>query len=146
MARGLLSAVCAGYAPQDGGVVRDRDRDDGTAGLDLLSTFDDGVGWLFAYAGDALRDPSAPPPPTRVSVMVGFRLDVRVVDWVEVSECSTRGEAVDRIECLGLSPSTSAGACVRILSLLACPWSSGPLTAARLSMEDGSVTACKTRK
>lgn len=74
VSRGLLAPVCAGYAPVESD----------SAERDLLRSFDDAVGWLFAYAGDALRDPFAPPPPTQVSVMTGTDLDVRVADWIEV--------------------------------------------------------------
>lgn len=79
VSRGLLMPLCAGYAPaEDGG------GGGGGAERDLLQSFDDAVGWLFAYAGDALRDPFAPPPPTQVSVMEGSGLDVQVADWIEV--------------------------------------------------------------
>lgn len=73
--RGLLTPLCAGYAPSEDQISEDRD---------LLRSFDDAVGWLFAYAGDALRDPFAPAPVTQVSVMTSIGLDVRVADWIEV--------------------------------------------------------------
>lgn len=79
VSRGLLMPLCAGYALADD--------DGGGAERDLLRSFDDAVGWLFAYAGDALRDPFTPPSPTQISVMEGSGLDVRVADWIEVCAC-----------------------------------------------------------
>lgn len=80
----LLTPLCAGY---------DRPRDLATVAVDtaasenqrdLNRSFDDAVGWLFAFAGDALRDPFAPPPPTQVAVMANTGVDVRVTGWTEV--------------------------------------------------------------
>lgn len=93
----LLNPLCAGYDRPEG--VREGEelvegRGNGSNDSvgkhrDLSRSFDDAVGWLFAYAGDALRDPFAPPPPTEVAVMTGTRLDVRVANWVEVcASCS----------------------------------------------------------
>ena len=82
----LLTPLCAGYDEHLAGT-----RDASAASKqskqrerDLPRSFDDGVGWLFAYAGEALRDPSAPPPPPEVSVMRGSRLCVSVAEWIEV--------------------------------------------------------------
>lgn len=82
VSRGLLSPLCAGYGPphtNTGASATEVGEQ-----RDLLRSFDDAVGWLFAYAGDALRDPFAAPPPTKVVVMMGTRLDVRISDWIEV--------------------------------------------------------------
>lgn len=89
----LLIPICAGYI--------DRPKDDSTGGSsgggggsdfgngdedqgDHFRSFDDAVGWLFAFAGDALRNPFAPPPPTQVAVMTNTRVDVAVTGWTEV--------------------------------------------------------------
>lgn len=84
----LLNPLCAGYdRPEEPGLAGGWNEGSGSREgeqRDLSRSFDDAVGWLFAYAGDALRDPFAPAPPTRVEVMTGSRLDVRVTDWIEV--------------------------------------------------------------
>ncbi|CAN0236426.1 unnamed protein product, partial [Laminaria digitata] len=106
----LLKPLCAGYdRPEDstsaaagGGGGRGRGgggggaaggggggeggRGSGSEQQGLFRSFDDAVGWLFAYEGDALRDPFAPPPPTQIAVMTGTSLDVRVTDWIETSD------------------------------------------------------------
>lgn len=86
VARGLLVPLCAGYAPAEDGAAGGMEgfRDGETEGNDLVSSFDDAAGWLFAYAGDALRNPFAPPPVAQIGVMTGSTLDVRVTDWAEV--------------------------------------------------------------
>ncbi len=52
--------------------------------VDLFGSFDDAAGWLFAFEGDALRNPFAPPPPIHVAVMTNTAVDVAVTGWVEV--------------------------------------------------------------
>lgn len=82
----LLSPMCAGYEDHvegDGDASSHRRQQRQWQG-DLLRSFDDGVGWLFAYTGEALRNPFAPPPPTEVAVMKGSRLCVSVTEWIEV--------------------------------------------------------------
>ena len=93
----LLKPLCAGYdRPENAGaaggagggwgdvVGKSGGKNEGGEQRSLFRSFDDAVGWLFAYAGDALRDPFAPPPPTQIAVMTRTRLDVRVTDWIEV--------------------------------------------------------------
>lgn len=88
--RGLLAPICAGYAPpEDQHAIANGIPSGANEDVDLLRSFDDAAGWLFAYAGGALRDPFAPPSPTQVSVMVGIQLDVRVTHWVEVRGCDS---------------------------------------------------------
>lgn len=90
----LLIPICAGYDhPRDdptgggsggaGGEVGNGEEDE----ADHFRSFDDAVGWLFAFAGDALRNPFAPPPPTQVAVMTNTGVDVAVTGWTEV--CSS---------------------------------------------------------
>lgn len=97
----LLIPICAGYdRPKDdltfsssrsggGGDFDSGDEDEG----DHFRSFDDAVGWLFAFAGDALRNPFAPPPPTQVAVMANTRVDVAVTGWTEV--CSVNNMVRD---------------------------------------------------
>lgn len=84
----LLSPVCAGYEEHlEGGGDASSHRQQQQQRQwqrDLIRSFDDGVGWLFAYTGEALRNPFASPPPTEVAVMKGSRLCVSVTEWVEV--------------------------------------------------------------
>lgn len=82
----LLTPLCAGYdrPRSDLGVPAAGDRTAAEYERDPSRSFDDAVGWLFALAGDALRDPFAPPPPTQVAVMTNTGVDVRVTGWKEV--------------------------------------------------------------
>ena len=100
----LLKPLCAGYdRPEDtsaaggggagwgngsgGSGAKSGGQSGGKSGGEhrsLFRSFDDAVGWLFAYEGDALRDPFAPPPATQVAVMTGTSLDVRITGWIEV--------------------------------------------------------------
>ncbi|CAM9874561.1 unnamed protein product [Ectocarpus fasciculatus] len=85
----LLTAVCAGYhCPEEEQEVAGGggDSSSGKEQGELLRSFDDAVGWLFAFVGDALRDPFAPPPPTQVAVMSNTAVDVRVTGWTETSD------------------------------------------------------------
>lgn len=87
----LLAPVCAGYhRPEEEFTGGGGDSSSGKEQGELLRSFDDAVGWLFAFVGDALRDPFAPPPPTQVAVMSNTGVDVRVTGWTEVS-VETRG-------------------------------------------------------
>lgn len=92
---GLLRPLCAGYDSsldaKEGALPPSsstKGGDDGGGGeekqQDLARSFNDAAGWLFAYAGDALRDPFAPPPPTQVAVMTGSLVDVKIPNWIEV--------------------------------------------------------------
>lgn len=84
----LLAPVCAGYHRPEEEVAGGGGGDSNSGGKEqgeLLRSFDDAVGWLFAFVGDALRDPFAPPPPTQVAVMSNTGVDVRVTGWTEVS-------------------------------------------------------------
>lgn len=84
----LLTPVCAGYdRPKDpagsatgggGGGAEEEEP------ADLFGSFDDAAGWLFAFEGDALRNPFAPPPPIQVSVMTNTGVEVAVTGWIEV--------------------------------------------------------------
>lgn len=79
----LLTPVCAGYdRPKDspgGGATGDESEP-----ADLFGSFDDAAGWLFAFEGDALRNPFAPPPPIQVAVMTSTGVEVGVTGWTEV--------------------------------------------------------------
>lgn len=83
VSHGLLSPLCAGYGTPNKNPFASAT--EARVQRDLLHSFDDAVGWLFAYAGDALRDPFAAPPPTKVVVMTGTHLNVSISDWIEVS-------------------------------------------------------------
>lgn len=85
----LLTPVCAGYdRPKDspGGSSATTGAGAGAEGEpgDLFGSFDDAAGWLFAFEGDALRNPFAPPPPIHVAVMTNTGVQVSVTGWVEV--------------------------------------------------------------
>ncbi|CBN77240.1 hypothetical protein Esi_0038_0149 [Ectocarpus siliculosus] len=83
----LLAPVCAGYhRPEEEVTGGGGDSSSGKEPGELLRSFDDAVGWLFAFVGDALRDPFAPPPPTQVAVMSNTGVDVRVTSWTETSD------------------------------------------------------------
>lgn len=91
----LLTPVCAGYdhpedpAGESGSVAAAAAAGEGDVKnekepVDLFGSFDDAAGWLFAFEGDALRNPFAPPPPIHVAVMTNTAVDVAVTAWVEV--------------------------------------------------------------
>lgn len=91
----LLTPVCAGYdRPEDlagssGGGGRSStaggdDVENEKDHADLFGSFDDAAGWLFAFEGDALRNPFAPPPPIHVAIMANTGVEVAVTGWVEV--------------------------------------------------------------
>lgn len=93
----LLTPVCAGYdRPKDsagsatgagGGGGSEREQH-----TDLFGSFDDAAGWLFAFGGDALRNPFAPPPPIQVAVMTNTGVEVGVTGWIEVSRVALHFE------------------------------------------------------
>ncbi|CAM9483306.1 unnamed protein product [Scytosiphon promiscuus] len=86
----LMTPLCAGYDrprdDDDAAAAAAGDRASSESRRDPSRSFDDAVGWLFAFAGDALRDPFAPPPPTQVAVMTNTGVDVRVTGWTETSD------------------------------------------------------------
>eukprot|EP00752_Nemacystus_decipiens_P011084 g9848.t1 len=77
----LLTPVCAGYdhARESAGGANEEP-------ADLSGSFDDAAGWLFAFEGDALRNPFAPPPPIQVAVMTNTGVEVAVTGWTETSD------------------------------------------------------------
>ena len=76
----LLTPVCAGYDPPKDSAAAAADGETS----DLFGSFDDAAGWLFAFEGDALRNPFAPPPPIQVAVMTSTGVEVSVTGWTEV--------------------------------------------------------------
>lgn len=120
----LLTPVCAGYhCPEEEQEVAGGggDSSSGKEQGELLRSFDDAVGWLFAFVGDSLRDPFAPPPPTQVAVMSNTAVDVRVTGWTEVSVKNAAwlpGLVVSKM--LG-SANGGALSCSWYLSNICCP-------------------------
>lgn len=85
----LLTPVCAGYDRLEDSVGSSGSATGAGAGADgepadLFGSFDDAAGWLFAFEGDALRNPFAPPPPIQVAVMTSTGVEVAVTGWTEV--------------------------------------------------------------
>ncbi|CAM9218126.1 unnamed protein product, partial [Discosporangium mesarthrocarpum] len=98
VSRGLLRPICMGYSREDsegkgaGSTGWQTSNEEGVVSKDRnlaaeeapARSFDDAVGWLFTYAGAALRDPYTTVPEPVVSAMTGSPVEVQVDEWIEV--------------------------------------------------------------